>query len=199
MIESVHAFEGDPELCLGTGYFKYKETGSDERRREFRYPGNAPVEVFWPPRALTGGPAVAAYPRIYRPPGLEEDPEPRLFYNDNRSPKGVRGQLLLMLSRRLADPAVFSTLPRLVSALRGTLWKRFDELVEERLDILECNWGCSDARIDEIQAKARRDEIAGNIGSAAVENPAAYEHSLDYFWDFHGPNPYEPTGYTADY
>ena len=61
------------------------------------------------------------------------------------------------------------------------------------------HWGCSDARIDEIQAKARRYEIAGNIGSDAVENPAAYEHSLDYFWDFHGPNPYEPTGYKADY
>ena len=111
----------------------------------------------------------------------------------------MRGQLFLMLSRRLADPAVFSTLPRLVSALRGELWKRFDELVEERLDIHECHWGCSDARIDEIQAKARRDEIAGNIGSAAVENPAAYEHSLDYFWDFHGPNPNPTTGYQADY
>ena len=63
----------------------------------------------------------------------------------------------------------------------------------------QCHWGCSDARIDEIQAKARRYEIASNIGSDAVENPAAYEHSLDYFWDFHGPNPYEPTGYKADY
>ena len=66
-------------------------------------------------------------------------------------------------------------------------------------DLHENHWGCSDARIDEIQAKARRYEIAGNIGSDAVENPAAYEHSLDYFWDFHGPNPYEPTGYQADY
>ena len=77
--------------------------------------------------------------------------------------------------------------------------KRFDELVEERLDIHECHWGCSDARIDEIQAKARRYEIVSDIGSSAVENPAAYEYSLDYFWDFHGPNPYEPTGYKADY
>ena len=98
-----------------------------------------------------------------------------------------------------SQTAPSTTRPRLVSALRGELWKRFDELVEERLDLHENHWGCSDARIDEIQAKARRYEIAGNIGSDAVENPAAYEHSLDYFWDFHGPNPYEPTGYKADY
>ena len=39
----------------------------------------------------------------------------------------LREQLLLVLSRRLADPATLSTLPRLVSALRGQLWAKFSE------------------------------------------------------------------------
>ena len=183
--------------CTNTGYFKYKVTGIDERRREFRYPGNEPVDVFWPPAALTGGAAVAAYPRIYRPPGLE-DTERYGAYNDSPSPKGVREQLLLVLSRRLADPATLSTLPRLVSALRGQLWAKFSEYVEERVDILEAHWACDDALIDEIQAKVMRANIDSEYGKS-VENPAEWEHSLDYFWDFHGPNPYEPTGYQADY
>ena len=183
--------------CTNTGYFKYKVTGIDERRREFRYPGNEPVDVFWPPAALTGGAAVAAYPRIYRPPGLE-DTELYGAYNDSPSPKGVREQLLLVLSRRLADPATLSTLPRLVSALRGQLWAKFSEYVEERVDILEAHWACDDALIDEIQAKVMRANIDSEYGKS-VENPAEWEHSLDYFWDFHGPNPNPTTGYQADY
>ena len=121
-----------------------------------------------------------------------------IFYNDSPSPKGVREQLLLVLSRRLADPATLSTLPRLVSALRGQLWAKFSEYVEERVDILEAHWACDDALIDEIQAKVMRANIDSEYGKS-VENPAEWEHSLDYFWDFHGPDPYEPTGYKADY
>ena len=83
--------------------------------------------------------------------------------------------------------------------LASLTWRDLLSIDVHHADLHENHWGCSDARIDEIQAKARRYEIAGNIGSDAVENPAAYEHSLDYFWDFHGPNPYEPTGYKADY
>jgi hypothetical protein len=30
-------------------------------------------------------------------------------------------------------------------------------------------------------------------------NPAEWERCLDYFWDFHGPNPNPTTGYKADY
>ena len=84
------------------------------------------------------------------------------------------------------------------SALRGQLWAKFSEYVEERVDILEFHWACDDALIDEIQAKVMRANIDSEYGKS-VENPAEWEHSLDYFWDFHGPNPYEPTGYKADY
>ena len=91
-----------------------------------------------------------------------------------------------------------STLPRLVSALRGQLWAKFSEYVEERVDILEFHWACDDALIDEIQAKVMRANIDSEYGKS-VENPAEWEHSLDYFWDFHGPNPNPTTGYQADY
>ena len=89
-------------------------------------------------------------------------------------------------------------LPRLVSALRGQLWAKFSEYVEERVDILEAHWACDDALIDEIQAKVMRANIDSEYGKS-VENPAEWEHSLDYFWDFHGPNPNPTTGYQADY
>ena len=91
-----------------------------------------------------------------------------------------------------------TTLPRLVSALRGQLWAKFSEYVEERVDILEFHWACDDALIDEIQAKVMRANIDSEYGKS-VENPAEWEHSLDYFWDFHGPNPNPTTGYQADY
>ena len=48
------------------------------------------------------------------------------------------------------------------------------------------------------EAKVMRANIDSEYGKS-VENPAEWEHSLDYFWDFHGPNPNPTTGYQADY
>ena len=72
------------------------------------------------------------------------------------------------------------------------------QCVEERVDILEANWGCDDARVDEIQAEMKRAWVKQTIGDGEY-NPAEWERCLDYFWDFHGPNPNPTTGYKADY
>jgi len=77
-------------------------------------------------------------------------------------------------------------------------WEYLWEVAERQVDILEAHWACDDALIDEIQAKVMRANIDSEYGKS-VENPAEWEHSLDYFWDFHGPNPNPTTGYQADY
>ena len=56
-----------------------------------------------------------------------------------------------------------------------------------------------------IILRSRRSITISHFASACTnkllftKNPAEWEHSLDYFWDFHGPNPNPTTGYQADY
>ena len=80
--------------------------------------------------------------------------------------------------------------------LQGQFFSHYFAL--SRRVFLEAHWACDDALIDEIQAKVMRANIDSEYGKS-VENPAEWEHSLDYFWDFHGPNPNPTTGYQADY